>query len=141
MVRVNLDQASWLIQMGYQLHGPVNGPNEGSPEYEVLRALFDKLNSQATASVYPTLTPSGSRPYPRPRPIYKASQLPVTNAIPEDCIDPLLLPQVQPSESIETHVNNNSSINVIGDNLTHIISTNSNPSTVHNPIIPSSLGK
>jgi len=65
MVRINLGQASRLIQMGYQLHGPVNGLNEGSPEYKVPRALFDKLNSQATASVYPTPTPSGSRPYPR----------------------------------------------------------------------------
>ena len=54
---------------------------------------------------------------------------------------------MQPSESIETHVNNNSSINVIGDNLTHIINTNPgpnpnpNPLTVHNSIIPSSFGK
>jgi len=81
MVRINLGQASQLIQMGYQLHGPVNGLNKGSPEYKVLRALFDKLNLQATASVNPTPTPSGSRPYPRPQLNHKPSQLPVTNAI------------------------------------------------------------
>jgi len=117
MVRFDLGQASRLIQMGYQLHGPGNGPNEGWPDYEVLRTLFDKLNSQATASVNPTPTPSGSRPYPRPRPKHKPSQLQITNAIPEENIDPLLL-------HLDTNPN-----------------PNPNPLTIHNPIVPSLLGK
>jgi len=115
MVRIDLGQASRLSQMGYQLHGPGNGPNEGWPEYEVPRALFDKLNSQATASINPTPTPSGSRPYPRPRPKHKPSQLQITNAIPEENIDPSLLhPDTNP---------------------------NPDPLTILNPIIPSLLGK
>ena len=115
MVRIDLGQASRLIQMGYQLHGPGNGLNEGWPEYEVPKALFDKLNSQATASINPTPTPSGSRPYPRPRPIHKPSQLQISNAIPEENIDPSLLhPDTNPDPD---------------------------PLTILNPIVPSLLGK
>jgi len=119
MVRIDLGQASRLSQMGYQLHGPGNGPNEGWPEYEVPRALFDKLNSQATASINPTPTPSGSRPYPRPRPIHKPSQLQISNAIPEENIDPSLLhPDTNPDPDPDP-----------------------DPLTILNPIVPSLLGK
>jgi hypothetical protein len=36
-VRIDMGQMMMLKNMGHQVMGPVNGPNEGLPQYEVPR--------------------------------------------------------------------------------------------------------
>src|SRR5882757_4463249 len=92
-VRIDLAQMNKLKELGYQVHGPINGPNEGFPEYQVPKSWLDRLNSHAAPRVdslsTPTPTPSGSRPYPKPRPIKKPSQ-PSRIAIQDTDLDPAL---------------------------------------------------
>jgi hypothetical protein len=42
-VRIDMRQMLQLKEMGHDAIGPVNGPNEGYPEYEVSRMVFKKL--------------------------------------------------------------------------------------------------
>ena len=46
LVRIDMGQMSQLKDMGYKVLGPVNGPNEGLPEYEVPKAWVEDLLSQ-----------------------------------------------------------------------------------------------
>jgi hypothetical protein len=97
VVRVNLGQVNRLREMGYQVHGPVNGPNEGLPEYLVPHSWLDILNKEVTMQPL-TLVPipipipmsSTARPYPRPRPIQKTRGQQNLNQVPTMAIDPLL---------------------------------------------------
>jgi len=43
LVRIDMGQMLQLKDMGYEVMGPVNGPNEGYPEYEVPRAMLEVL--------------------------------------------------------------------------------------------------
>ena len=42
-VRISMGQMLQLREMGYEVLGPVNGPNEGYPEYEALKGMLGKL--------------------------------------------------------------------------------------------------
>jgi hypothetical protein len=53
MVRIDMGQRSQLKDMGFEVFGPVNGPNEGLPEYEVPKAVFETLGQSMTKE--PTL--------------------------------------------------------------------------------------
>src|SRR6266540_2018696 len=43
VVRINMGQMLQLQDMGYEVLGPVNGPNEGYPEYEIPKTMFEAL--------------------------------------------------------------------------------------------------
>jgi hypothetical protein len=43
LVRIDMGQMLQLREMGYEVVGPVNGPSEGYPEYEVSRAILATL--------------------------------------------------------------------------------------------------
>ena len=44
-VRIDMGQMLQLKDMGYDVLGPVNGPNEGYPEYDVPKAVYELLVS------------------------------------------------------------------------------------------------
>jgi hypothetical protein len=46
LIRIDMAQMLVLKEMGCEVFGPVNGPNEGYPEYEVPQAVFEMLKSQ-----------------------------------------------------------------------------------------------
>jgi hypothetical protein len=48
LVRIDMGQMLQLKEMGYEVAGPVNGPNEGYPEYEVCQAVLQALVSRQT---------------------------------------------------------------------------------------------
>jgi hypothetical protein len=49
LVRIDMGQMLRLRHMGYEVLGPVNGPNEGFPVYEVTRAILGKLKEDERA--------------------------------------------------------------------------------------------
>jgi len=53
MVRIDMGQTSQLKDMVFEVFGPVNGLNEGLPEYEVPKAVFETLGQSMTKE--PTL--------------------------------------------------------------------------------------
>ena len=53
-VRITMGQMIQLKDMGYKVLGPVNGPNEGYPEYQVPKATFKKLKLIPTTPNAPT---------------------------------------------------------------------------------------
>jgi hypothetical protein len=54
LVRINMGQMLQLKEIGYQAAGPVNGPNEGFPEYEVRKEVLQVLNTQSQNTPNPT---------------------------------------------------------------------------------------
>lgn len=114
--------------MGCQVHGPVNGLEEGFPEYEVPRALLDKLKSNLTGSTILTLSASISRPYPGSHLIHRPPQLPTNNVISPECIDPSLLQQLLPTELA-------SSSNITRESPIQM-PINPEPETLDNPMVP-----
>jgi hypothetical protein len=77
LVRIDMGQMLQLKEMGYEVAGPVNGPNEGYPEYEVRQAVFQILVSGQTPN---PLGPSEGELGPDPALF---------------CIDPSLLGQAE----------------------------------------------
>lgn len=73
LVRIDMGQMMRLKNMGHQVMGPVNGPNEGLPQYEVPRHWLQELEQITTAEAASGL--SIVSPYPRPRPITKTVAL------------------------------------------------------------------
>ena len=66
-VRIDMRQMVMLQNMGHNSRGPINGPNEGLPQYEVPRSWLQLLSSGPAPT--PSQLPTGDRAYPRPRPI------------------------------------------------------------------------
>lgn len=73
LVRIDMGQMLQLKDMGYEVMGPVNGPSEGYPEYEVPRAMLAALiaHSQTQSALHPSVadialgpSTSGSAPIP-----------------------------------------------------------------------------
>jgi hypothetical protein len=56
LVRIDMGQMTQLKEMGYEAVGPVNGPNEGYPEYEVRQAVLQVLLSNRQSQNRPTPT-------------------------------------------------------------------------------------
>jgi hypothetical protein len=80
MVRIDMGQMLLMKDMGYEASGPVNGPNDGYPEYEVSKAVFDKFISS-----YRPLQSA-------PTPILPPMAIGPSGPDPElNCIDPALL--------------------------------------------------
>ena len=48
-----MGQRPQLKDMGFEVFGPINGPNEGLPKYEVPKAEFETLGQSMTKE--PTL--------------------------------------------------------------------------------------
>ena len=109
LVNIDLGQAIKLKEMGYEVHGPINGPNEGFPKYEVPRSWLKKLDSQSTPHVYLTPNPPSTQLYPRPQPIPKPSQPASTILIQDHIIDPLLLHDMplHPTDDSHQNIENN----------------------------------
>jgi hypothetical protein len=57
LVRIDMGQMLQLKDMGYEVSGPVNGPNEGYPEYEVPKAMLEVLIPHRQSHA-PTPTPN-----------------------------------------------------------------------------------
>ena len=53
LVRIDMGEMLQLKNMGYEAFGPVNGPNEGHPEYEVPQALMQLLPSHTQCHQLP----------------------------------------------------------------------------------------
>ena len=88
LVRIDMGRMLQLRNMGYEVLGPLNGPNEGYPEYEVPQTVLDKVTSLAP-----------SQHAWNPRPIQYTEQL--NEIVPSPTpIDPVL-----PSNGQETNQN------------------------------------
>ena len=69
LVRIDMGQMLRLREMGYEILGPVNGPNEGFPEYEVPKAWVDMLKSHSAPSpteAQAAIGAGGADPVPHP---------------------------------------------------------------------------
>jgi len=91
LVRIDMGQMIKLKNMGLQIMGPVNGPNEGFPQYEVPRHWLQELETEPLNNSESASGPSTIRPYPHPRPITKKSPPQVMQPV----IDPTLINQAQ----------------------------------------------
>jgi hypothetical protein len=56
LIRIDMGQMLQLKDMGYEAVGPVNGPNEGYPEYEVPKAMYQVLQSRLETTPTPNQT-------------------------------------------------------------------------------------
>lgn len=109
LVRANLGQVMKLRDLGYMVYGPINGPNDGWPEYQVPRAWLDRLSPEIMTSDPLDPGPSSNlgRPYPRPRPIHKPRDLESDNsATANPGIDPLLLMEEHAEALVSTETSN-----------------------------------
>ena len=66
-VRIDMQQMMMLQSLGHEVRGPINGPNEGLPQYEVPKSWLQLLAPAPTLT--PILLPTGDQAYPHPRPI------------------------------------------------------------------------
>jgi hypothetical protein len=100
LVRIDMGQMLQLKNMGYEAVGPVNGPNDGYPEYEVSIAMFQVLQSQLQTS--PTRNEAenemrfiGPEPAPNvidPALLGQAEQPPQNNDMPPEIVPPTTPP-------------------------------------------------
>ena len=77
LVRIGMGEMAELKKLGYGVSGPINGPDEGLPQYEVPRAWLEHLaRSQIPIPTgFPIIDPAlleadlptAPRPYPKPR--------------------------------------------------------------------------
>jgi hypothetical protein len=96
-----------LKNIGHEVTGPVNGPNEGWPQYEVPRLWLQQLQIRTETNAEPVPSPTISQPYPRPRPITKKAAPKATTPL----IDPALVNQIHiaptsPTEHYRHHEDN-----------------------------------
>jgi len=82
-----------LRELGYEVCGPINGPNEGLPRYEVPKSWLRTLESQMEEAPTPSPFPTDARPYPCPRPIQSKSAQLTSSTV----IDPALENNAGPS--------------------------------------------
>ena len=66
LVRIDMGQMSKLKEMGYEVFGPVNGPNEGYPEYEVQKRVLDNLQAHGLRETMPNPSSPEVRNLPEP---------------------------------------------------------------------------
>jgi len=87
-VRIDMQQMIKLRDMGHEPRGPVNGPNEGLPEYEVPKSWLQllALAPSPTPSLMPTRDWAIPSPQPNPCP-HSALDIAPNNSV----IDPSLL--------------------------------------------------
>ena len=74
LVRINMGQMLRLKDLGYEVMGLVNGPNEGYPKYEVLKTVLEALTSGRTRDANADVTTGPD----------------IANSV-SMCIDPVLL--------------------------------------------------
>ncbi len=67
-VRIDMRLMMMLRDMGYEVRGPMNGPNEGLPQYEVPKSWLQSLGSALTPTPIPRLQSLGLAPTPAPTP-------------------------------------------------------------------------
>lgn len=91
-VRIDMGQMMMLRDLGHEVLGPINGPNEGLPQYEVPKSWLQSLELQINKVPTPTPFLTGDRPYLHPSPIpSRPSDLGIATAI-----DPALLYPMDP---------------------------------------------
>jgi hypothetical protein len=66
LVRIDMGQMRQLKDMGYEAVGPVNGPTEGYPEYEVPKAMLQVLQSRSQTTPTPIQDRFAIEPEPAP---------------------------------------------------------------------------
>ena len=87
LVVVDMGGMLQLREMGCVIIGPVNGPNEGLPQYLVPKSWVDRLTWGNDVDPAPV-----TWPYPRPRPVHNQSQdLATLVTAPRTVIDPALM--------------------------------------------------
>jgi len=93
LILIGLAEMSKLRNIGCDnIFGPINGPNEGLPQYQVPRHWLERLHDAAptTDSALPRMAETApARPHPRPRPILAGRQGRANSVINQ--IDPSLL--------------------------------------------------
>ena len=115
LVRIDMGQMLQLKNMGYDAVGPVNGPNEGYPEYEVPKTLLQVLQSRSQT------TPTRNRDQLGMRPI---DTEPAPNVI-----DPALLGQdEQAGQTNDSHMTLN------------IVHPTTPPNDDPSPMLPDEVG-
>jgi hypothetical protein len=87
-VRIDMQQMIKLRNMGHEPRGPVNGPNEGLPEYEVPKSWLHLLAPRPSLS--PSQVPTRDRAFPSLRPI-PSPHIEFDNEYYSSAIDPALL--------------------------------------------------
>jgi hypothetical protein len=70
LITVGMGEMTKLRNMGCEeIFGPINGPNEGQPQYQVPRHWLERLHDASSNPDPDPAQPTTVRPYPRPRPI------------------------------------------------------------------------
>lgn len=89
LVVIGMGEVHQLRQLGCEdIFGPINGPSEGQPKYQVPHHWLQRL----PAARDPHQAETTARPYPRPRPIHaRRAQSGSTTVPSESVIDPNLL--------------------------------------------------
>ena len=62
LVTIDMGQMLELKDMGYKVFGPLNGPNDGYPEYQVPSKIFDALTSRRQMQRVPNASDSNNPP-------------------------------------------------------------------------------
>lgn len=136
VVRIEMGQMAELRKLGHQVPGPINGPNEGLPQYEVPREWLEQLQITGISNPEPTPTPipdpiPSARPYPRPRPILER---------PQNTIDPALVEQTLVDNTSATdHVQRNVTPVPRDNPASQVATGTARPGTP--TVIPTVLGK
>src|SRR5438270_11287322 len=122
-----MGQMSQLKDMGYKVLGPVNGPNEGLPKYEVPKAWIEDLLSQRLLQCAPTglLNKHRHSDAPLIKPDWAATE--------PDSIDPALLDK-DPSQISPTNA-------IVNDCPTMPQDANANPDHIHHKTPKQRLSK
>jgi hypothetical protein len=100
LARIDMTQMVMLRNLGHDGLGPVNGPNEGLPQYEVPRSWLQELERGTMTNINTDPGPIIPRPYPRPRPLKK---MPAPRDI-TPMIDPALVDEPRVTEVRQPNV-------------------------------------
>lgn len=114
--RIDMGQMLQLKEMGYEVGGPVNGPNEGYPEYEVRQAVLQVLisNRQTQDPLIPSVAVMSPDPAPMvidPSLLGQSDHSPHNTAVlPDAIVGPLEFTSLrrQPSPNVTVNQQNSS---------------------------------
>jgi hypothetical protein len=139
LVRIDMGQMLRLKDMGYEAVGPVNGPNEGYPEYEVPTAMLQMLQSRSQTSPTPNQGQRSIEPKPAPNMIDPAllGQADQTNDPSPDKVDmPPEVSIVHPTTQL-----NNGQGSIVRPTTPPNANADSAPNQNHNKTPQQKLGK
>ena len=101
LITIGMGEMTKLRNLGCEeIFGPINGPNEGQPQYQVPCYWLERLHVAAPHPNPDPAQPTTVRPYPRPRPIMaRPAQHTDSTVHSESVIDPSLLLQTSISDN------------------------------------------